>query len=178
LTLTDTRDARDALWRRARTLDGVQDQARSSRARLLARRLRPAATPLDYPALTEAPVWSSWDAGERRRLAVMAGAALMAERLAATIDGRVLGAVGRAVGEAALDQVLALPVPDRPETPPVASLDPEVLEGLGAAALLAGLPAATAERLGRDLATPLLRLDAEQAAAARYHALRITEATA
>lgn len=178
MTLVDARDARDALWRRARTLDGVQDQARSPRARTLARRLRPAAAPLDYPALTEAPAWSGWSLGERRRLAVTTGAVLMAERLASTIDGRVLGAVGRAVGEAALDQVLTLPVPDRPETPPVASLDPEALEGLGAAALLSGLLASTADRLGRDLAAPLLRLDAEQAAAARYHALRITEATA
>lgn len=102
----------------------------------------------------------------------------MAERLVSIIDGRVLSAVGQAIGEAALDQVLLLPPPDRPQTPALASLEPEVLEGLGAAALLAGLSEPTAERLGRGLAAPLLRLDAEQAAAARYQALRITEATA
>jgi hypothetical protein len=174
----DVRTARGDLWRRARTLDGVQDQARSARARLLARRMRPAAAPVDWRGVIEAPAWSGWSEGQRKRLAVVAGAILMAERLATTIDGRVLAAVGRIVGEAALDQVLALPPGDRPEAPPLASLEPEVLEGLGAAALLAGLDAATTERLGRDLAAPLLRLDAEQAAAARYQALRITEATA
>lgn len=178
MTLIDARTERDELWRRARTLDGVQDQAGSPRARLLARQLRPAATPLDYRAVIEAPIWAAWPDDERRRLAGVAGAVLMAGRLSSIIDGRVLSAVGQAVGEAALDQVLALPPADRPESPPVASLEPEVLEGLGAAALLTGLTGLTAERLGHDLAAPLLRLDAEQAATARYQALRITEATA
>lgn len=178
MTLVDVRTHRDALWRRARTLDGARDQARSPRARLLARQLRAASTPLDYHAVIAAPIWSGWADDERRRMAVVAGAVLMSGRLASTIDGRVLGAVALAIGEDALDQVLLLSPTDRPESPPLASLDPEVLQGLGAAALLAGLNEPTAERLGRDLAAPLLRLDAEQAAAARYHALRITEATA
>lgn len=159
-------------------MDGARDQARSSRARLLNRQLRAAAAPIDYQAVLEAPTWAGWTDDERRRLAGVAGAVLMAKRLVSIIDGRVLSGVGQAIGEAALDQVLLLPQPDHPETPPLASLEPEVLEGLGAAALLAGLSGPTAERLGRGLPAPLLRLDAEQAAAARHQALRIAEATA
>jgi RNA 3'-terminal phosphate cyclase len=178
LTAVDARQERTDLWRRARALDGVEDQARSPRARLLARRMRPACPTMDYRAVLETPVWASWSVAERRRLAATAGAVLMAERLSSTIDGRTLGGVAAIIGEAALDQVMTLPADDRPEAPPIGSLDPAVLEGLGAAALLAGLSGPTAERLGRDVAEPLLRLDSEQAAAARYQALRIAEAAA
>jgi hypothetical protein len=178
LTAVDARQERVDLWRRARALDGVGDQARSPRARLLARQMRPTSAVMDYRAVVEAPVWAGWSAAERRRLASTAGAVLMAERLCSTIDGRTLGGVAAAIGEAALDQVLTLPTDDRPEPPPLGSLEPAVLEGLGAAALLAGLSDPTAERLGRDMAEPLLRLDSEQAAAARYQALRVAEAVA
>lgn len=178
MTAVDARQERADLWRRARALDGVEDQARSPRARLLARRMRPASATMDYSAVVEAPVWAGWSAAERRQLAATAGAVLMADRLSSTIDGRILGGVAAAIGEAALDQVLTLTADDRPEPPPLGSLEPAVLEGLGAAALLTGLSEPTAERLGRDIAEPLLRLDSEQAAAARYQALRIVEAVA
>ncbi len=96
---------------------------------------------------------------------------LLAERLAASIDGRMLGVVGLSIGEDALDAVLALPAAQRPETPPVGALDADALEGLGAAALLADLTGETARRLADGLAPSLLRLDADQAETARRLAL-------
>lgn len=128
---------------------------------------------MDYAAILKAPAWSALPLNERRRLAATCGAVLLAERLAASIDGRMLGVVGRSIGEGALDAVLALPPAQRPETPPVGALDAEALEGLGAAALLAGLSGETARRLACGLAPLLLRLDAEQAQAARRLALTI-----
>jgi len=171
LTSGAVKTERAALWRRARALDGADDAARSPRARALARRLTPPRAPMDYAAILKAPAWSALPLNERRRLAATCGAVLLAERLATSIDGRMLGVVGRSIGEGALDAVLAMPPAQRPETPPVGALDAEALEGLGAAALLAGLSGETARRLADGLAPPLLRLDAHQAEAARRLAL-------
>lgn len=171
MTSGAVRTQRAALWRRARALDGADEAARSPRAHVLARRLTPPRAPMDYAAILKAPAWSALPLNERRRLAATCGAVLLADRLATSIDGRMLGVVGRSIGEDALDAVLALPPAQRPETPPVGALDADALEGLGAAALLAGLAGETARRLADGLAPPLLRLDAGQAQAARRQAL-------
>ena len=148
MTSGAVRTQRAALWRRARALDGADEAARSPRAHVLARRLTPPRAPMDYAAILKAPAWSALPLNERRRLAATCGAVLLADRLATSIDGRMLGVVGRSIGEDALDAVLALPPAQRPETPPVGALDAEALEGLGAAALLAGLAGETARGLG------------------------------
>lgn len=142
---------RQALWARAAALDVADDPALSPRARRLAQRSQ---APLAFDDLLAAPDWLAWEAPQRARLAILAGAAAVAPAWRRSVDGAVLRRAGGVLGEPVLDALLAAPdggpaADDREAQ----AAEPEALARLGRAALAAEVPerAALTERLARLL---------------------------
>lgn len=112
----------------------------------------PALRPADTVALGRLPDWVAADARGRDELALLCGAVLCATALRRTIDGRVLGPLGQALGAARLSAVTALRVPAGLPANRAWGGDPVVeLTALGGEALVRDLdaPPAVRARLAR-----------------------------
>lgn len=164
---------REALYEAAAALTAAPGL--SARASRLERRL--AAPALTFDDLAATPAWTGWTGERLTRLMRLAGGVGAARAWRPSVDGRVLSAAARSLGEAALDALLSMP---NSLTPAIA--DPgaetgasEALERLGARVLLtevAGRPG-LAERLRRrlpgspqTLADPSIARDARRTAEA------------
>ena len=157
---------RDELWARARALaaTGPQDEGLSPRA---VRFARGQGAVLALADLEAAPGWATSSAEGRRRLTRLVGAVGSSSAWRRTVDGQILGAAAKAVGEPMLDALLALPEPLSPAIEGAAAT-PQELEAKGAAALLAEAKGPLLERLEQLLpaASPAV-VDRAAARAAR-----------
>lgn len=155
------------VWARARALDVAADPTLSPRARRLAQR---ASAPLTVDDILAAPDWMTWEADTQGRLARLAGAAAVAPAWRGSIDGKVLRQAAEAIGEAALDALLAAPGPAAViDDVAATAADPAALERLGRAALLGEIAdrPGLAARLGEIVGAQPWREAAPAAAHAR-----------
>ena len=145
--------ARATLWAASASLSQALGPDLSPRARRLAAQAEPA---IGFDDLRAAPSWARAEPAERRGLARLTGAAATASGWRRTIDGGALRGAAEAIGEAALDALLALPdvFAGKAADPRALKGDAMALERLGGRLMLAAAdgPAATQGRLRRLLA--------------------------
>jgi hypothetical protein len=172
--------ARAEFWQTAQALSAAAGPQLSPRARRLSVKNDPAITLDD---LSTAPAWLHASDEVRTRLAILSGAAACSGAWRRSIDGATLRHVAEAVGEAALDALLALPEIMTPGVADAAaeSGDAGALKRLGAAVLLAGgdYPASLRPRLEALFdAEPLAALHRETAATVQRTAEALVAQTA
>ncbi|TRW17372.1 hypothetical protein [Glacieibacterium frigidum] len=133
---------RATLGERATAIQRKSGGRAASLERLLAGSPRNAAL---FEDLMKAPDWLGWENARRQRLGRAAALAAIAPKLAASVDGRWLGALAKTAGDDLLDWARTLPAPHAA----IPAFAADEIDAVGASALRDAVPVSL-----RDHAAP------------------------